>query len=116
MVLAQDGNRVVEQHDPSAHAEMLVLRAAASAIGNERLLGTTLYVTLEPCTMCAGLISLARVSRLVYAADDPKGGAVAHGAQFFGQPTCHHRPTVSRVDDAGKSAKLLTDFFRSRRD
>jgi tRNA(adenine34) deaminase len=114
-VLARDGNRIVEQHDPSAHAEMLVLRAAALALGNERLLGTTLYATLEPCTMCAGLISLARVARLVYAADDPKGGAIAHGARFFGQPTCHHRPTVSRVDDGGKSAKLLTDFFRRRR-
>lgn len=115
IVLAQDGNRIVERHDPSAHAEMLVLRAAASAIGNERLVGTTLYVTLEPCAMCAGVISLARVARLVYAAEDPKGGAVAHGGRFFDQPTCHHRPVVSRVDDGGKSATLLTDFFRSRR-
>jgi tRNA(Arg) A34 adenosine deaminase TadA len=114
-VLARNGNRVVERHDPSAHAEMLVLRAAASASGNERLVGTTLYVTLEPCAMCAGLISLARVARLVYGADDPKGGAVAHGARFFSQPTCHHRPIVLRVNDGGKSAKLLTDFFRARR-
>ena len=115
VVLARDGNRVVERHDPSAHAEVLVLRAAACASGNERLVGTTLYVTLEPCAMCAGLISLARVGRLVYAADDPKGGAVTHGARFFSQPTCHHRPAVSRVNDGGKSAKLLTDFFQSRR-
>lgn len=114
-ILARDGNRVVERHDPSAHAEVLVLRAAASATGNERLVGSTLYVTLEPCTMCAGLISLARVARLVYAADDPKGGAVAHGAKFFGQPTCHHRPAVCRVDDGGRSAGLLKDFFRIRR-
>ena len=115
VVLARDGNRVLERHDPSAHAEMLVLRAAALAVGNERLVGTTLYATLEPCTMCAGLISLSRVARLVYAADDPKGGAVEHGAQFFKQSTCHHRPEVSQVDDGGKSAKLLTDFFRNRR-
>ena len=115
VVLAQNGNRVVERHDPSAHAEVLVLRAAAFAAGNERLVGTTLYATLEPCAMCAGMISLARVARLVYAADDPKGGAVAHGARFFSQPTCHHRPVVSRVNDDGRSAKLLTDFFQSRR-
>jgi tRNA(Arg) A34 adenosine deaminase TadA len=114
-ILARDGNRVVEHHDPGAHAEVLVLRAAALALGNERLVGTTLYATLEPCTMCAGLISLARVARLVYAAEDPKGGAIAHGVRFFDQPTCHHRPAVSRLDDDGVSAKLLTDFFRVRR-
>ena len=115
MVLARNGNRIIEQRDPSAHAEMLVLRAAASSVGNERLVGTTLYVTLEPCAMCTGVISLARVARLVYAAEDPKGGAVAHGARFFDQPTCHHRPEVSRLNDNGKSAKLLRDFFQTRR-
>ena len=115
IVLARNGNRIIEQHDPSAHAEMLVLRAAASSIGNERLVGTTLYVTLEPCAMCAGAISLARVARLVYAAEDPKGGAVGHGAQFFDQPTCHHRPAVARVIDDGRSVKLLKDFFQAKR-
>ncbi len=115
IVLARNGNRIIEQHDPSAHAEMLVLRAAASSIGNERLVGTTLYVTLEPCAMCAGAISLARVARLVYAAEDPKGGTVGHGAQFFDQPTCHHRPAVARVIDDGRSAKLLKDFFQAKR-
>jgi tRNA(adenine34) deaminase len=114
-VLARDGNRILELRDPTAHAEMLVLRAAASKLGNERLLGTVLYVTLEPCTMCVGAIAFARVARLVYAASDPKGGAVEHGARFFSQPTCHHRPKVDRIDDAGASGRLLTDFFRARR-
>jgi len=115
IILARSGNRIVEQHDPSAHAEMLVLRAAASSTGNERLVGTTLYVTLEPCAMCVGVISLARIARLFYAADDPKGGAVVHGARFFDQPTCHHRPAIARLGDDGRSSKLLKDFFRARR-
>jgi tRNA(Arg) A34 adenosine deaminase TadA len=114
-VLARDGNRIVERRDPTAHAEMLVLRAAAKRLGNERLVGTALFVTLEPCTMCAGAISLARVERLIYGASDPKGGAVEHGAQFFAQPTCHHRTKVERSADGGASARLLKDFFKARR-
>jgi tRNA(Arg) A34 adenosine deaminase TadA len=114
-VLARDGNRILELRDPTAHAELLTLRAAARVLGNERLIGTTLYVTLEPCTMCAGAISFARVARLVYAAADPKGGAIEHGARFFEQPTCHHRPLVTRLDDAGASGRLLVEFFRARR-
>jgi tRNA(adenine34) deaminase len=113
-VLARDGNRVIERHDPTAHAELLVLRAGAAALRNERLAGTTLYVTLEPCAMCAGAISFARVARLVFAAEDPKGGAVLHGPRFFAQPTCHHRPEITRVDNK-KAGVLLTEFFRARR-
>ena len=113
-VLAQAGNRIVELRDPTAHAEMLVLREGARALGNERLIGTTLYVSLEPCAMCAGAISLARVARLVYGAADAKGGAVEHGARFFQQPTCHHRPQVARIggEDEGQ---LLKAFFAARR-
>jgi tRNA(Arg) A34 adenosine deaminase TadA len=114
-VLARDGNRIVERCDPTAHAEMLVMRAAAAALGNERLLGTTLYVTLEPCAMCTGAISLARVARVVFAAEDPKGGAVLHGPQFFAQPTCHHRPEVARAGDPAAAGDLLRTFFRARR-
>jgi tRNA(adenine34) deaminase len=114
-VLAKDGNRIVETRDPTAHAEILVLRAASARVGNERLTGATLYVTLEPCAMCAGAIAHARVARLVYAADDPKGGAVEHGPRFFEQPTCHHRPSIERGGDAAASSLLLKDFFRARR-
>jgi tRNA(Arg) A34 adenosine deaminase TadA len=114
-VLARNGNRILELKDPTAHAELLVLREAAHIIGNERLIGTTLYVTLEPCAMCAGAISLARVARVVYAAADPKGGAVEHGPRFFAQPTCHHRPAVERSGDADAAGRLLQEFFRARR-
>jgi len=114
-LLAQDGNRILERRDPTAHAEMLVLRAGAEELGNERLIGTTLYVSLEPCAMCVGAISLARVARLVFAADDPKGGAVLHGPRFFEQPTCHHRPTVARAGDAEAASLQLKSFFRARR-
>jgi len=113
--LAQNGNRILENRDPTAHAEMLVLREAAAKLGNERLTGTTLYVSLEPCAMCAGAISLARVTRLVFAAEDPKGGAVLHGPRFFEQPTCHHRPVVGRAGDAGEAGRVLKEFFRVRR-
>jgi tRNA(adenine34) deaminase len=114
-VLAKNGNRILELKDPTAHAEILVLRESAHALGDERLIGTTLYVTLEPCAMCAGAISLARVARLIYAAADPKGGAIEHGPRFFAQPTCHHRPVVDRAGDADAAGRVLQDFFRVRR-
>jgi tRNA(adenine34) deaminase len=114
-LIARTGNRIVEMHDPTAHAEMLAIREAAKRLGNERLMGTTLYVTLEPCAMCAGAISLARIERLVYAAADPKGGAVEHGPRYFAQTTCHHRPIVERGGDADEAGRLLREFFRARR-
>ena len=114
-VLARDGNRILERKDPTAHDEMLVLRAAAERLSNERLVECTLYVSLEPCAMCAGAISLARVKRLVFAAEDPKGGAVLHGPRFFEQSTCHHRPIVSRAGDAAEAGDILKSFFKSRR-
>lgn len=114
-LLAADGNRIVEAHDPTAHAEMLVLRAGAAALGNERLTGASLFVSLEPCAMCAAAASLARVGRIVFAADDPKGGAVLHGPRFFEQPTCHHRPTIARAGDPAVAGEMLRAFFRARR-
>jgi tRNA(adenine34) deaminase len=112
--LAKNGNRTLELRDPTAHAEMLVLREGAARLGNERLLGTRLYVSLEPCAMCAGAISLARVEKLVFAAADPKGGAVISGPRFFESPTCHHRPQVAQGDGTA-SGELLRNFFRARR-
>jgi tRNA(Arg) A34 adenosine deaminase TadA len=94
---------------------MLVLRAGAARLGNERLGGTTLYVSLEPCAMCSGAIALARVGRLVFAAEDSKGGAVLHGPRFFEQPTCHHRPVIARAGDASAAGDILRGFFRVRR-
>lgn len=114
-VLARDGNRTLERRDPTTHAEMLVIRAAATKLNNERLVGTTLFVTLEPCAMCTGAMSLARVKRLVFAAEDAKGGAVLHGARFFSQPTCHHRPEVASGIRPDESAALLRAFFAARR-
>ena len=115
-LLARDGNRILERHDPTAHAEMLVLQAGGRALGNERLIGTTLYVSLEPCAMCAGAIAMARVARLVFAACDPKGGAVLHGPRFFEQPTCHHRPAIEQTEPhAPEAAEILRAFFRARR-
>ncbi len=114
-VLAADGNRVRELRDPSAHAEMLVIRAASAALGSERLTGCGLTVTLEPCPMCAGAISLARIARLWYGAPDPKGGGVEHGARVFAHPTCHHRPEIYGGIAERACAALLTDFFRSLR-
>lgn len=114
-VLARDGNRIVERHDPTAHAEMLVIRGAAEKLGNERLTGTTLFVTLEPCAMCAGAASLARLARIVFGAPDPKGGAILHGPRFFEQPTCHHRPLLGWGEGAAESAELLRNFFLARR-
>lgn len=114
-LLARDGNRILERRDPTAHAEILVLRAGGAALGNERLLGASLFVSLEPCGMCAAAASLARVARVVFAADDPKGGGVLHGPRFFEQPTCHHRPQVSRAGDALAVGEMLRAFFRARR-
>ena len=115
-LLAKDGNRILEHKDPTAHAEMLVMRAGAKALGNERLIGSTLYVSLEPCAMCAGAMAMARIARLVFAACDPKGGAVLHGPRFFEQPTCHHRPAVTQTEPhAIEAGEILKDFFRSRR-
>lgn len=114
-ILAQSGNRIVELHDPTAHAEMEVLRAGASRLANERLIGTTLYVTLEPCAMCACAISFARVARLVYGASDAKGGAIENGPKFFELATCHHRPKVERGSFGLEAGELLRQFFRSRR-
>ena len=114
-VLAVDGNRVRALADPTAHAEMLVLRAGAAALGEERLAGCDLYVTLEPCPMCAGAISLARVRRLYYGAPDPKSGGVAHGPRVFSHATCHHAPEVYDGLGADEAASLLRAFFEARR-
>ena len=114
-VVAEAHNQPIGLHDPTAHAEVLALRAAGHAKGNYRLGGLTLYVTLEPCAMCAGAISHARIGRVVYGASDEKGGAVAHGPRFFEQPTCHSRPVVTSGVLAEESAALLRSFFRARR-
>ena len=114
-VVAAEGNRVRQQADPTAHAEILVLKAAGRAIGSERLSGCDLYVTLEPCPMCAGAISLARIRRLYYGAEDPKTGGVAHGARVFAHPQCHHAPEVYDGIGAEEAGRLLRDFFASRR-
>lgn len=114
-VLARAGNRTEGDSDPTAHAEMLVLREAARALGAPRLAACDLYVTLEPCAMCAAAISFARIRRLYYGAEDPKGGGVDHGPRIFAQPTCHHRPEVYSGIDAARAGDLLRDFFRARR-
>ncbi len=115
-VVAQAGNRTRELCDPSAHAEMLALRAACRAAGSERLPGHALYVTLEPCPMCAAAISFARIARLYYGASDPKSGGVAHGARIFTQPQCHHVPEVYDGIAETEAAALLRAFFAERRD
>jgi tRNA(adenine34) deaminase len=114
-VVAEAHNAPVGLCDPTAHAEILALRAAGEKIGNYRLTGLTLYVTLEPCAMCAGAISHARIGRIVYGAPDPKGGAVMHGSRVFDQPTCHWRPAVESGVLEQESAELLRGFFRARR-
>ena len=114
-LLARAGNETRARNDPTAHAESLVIRIACAALGEERLTGADLYVTLEPCTMCAGAISFARIRRLYFAAADPKGGAVEHGVRFFGQHTCHHAPEVYGGLREGEAATLLQDFFAGRR-
>ncbi|MDH3231603.1 MAG: nucleoside deaminase [Alphaproteobacteria bacterium] len=114
-IVAHAGNRTEESCDPTAHAEMLVIRAAAAQRGEARLPDCDLYVTLEPCAMCAAAISFARIRRLYYGAADPKGGGVEHGPRFFAQPTCHHRPEVYGGIGEGDAAALLRAFFRERR-
>ena len=115
-IVADGHNQPIADHDPPAHAEIKALRAAAAKIGNYRLTGLHLYVTLEPCAMCAGAISLARIEKLIFAADDPKGGAVLHGPKFFEQETCHWRPDVEQDKTyAEEAGAMLTDFFRARR-
>ena len=114
-VLAEAHNLTRTNADPTAHAELLAIRAAARAIGSERLTGCTLWVTLEPCPMCAGAISHARLARLVYAADDPKGGGVENGPRVFAHPTCHHRPEIISGVCETEAAHVLRAFFRDRR-
>lgn len=114
-VIGAAHNMPIARHDPSAHAEILSLRLAGEALGNYRLTGLEMFVTLEPCAMCAGAISHARIGRLVFGASDPKGGAIAHGPRFFDQSTCHWRPGVTGGVLAEESAALLKGFFRARR-
>ena len=114
-VIAASGNRVEETHDPTAHAEMLVLRAGAAALGQKQLDSCDLYVTLEPCPMCAAAIALARIRRLYFGAYDPKSGGVEHGPRIFAQPTCHHRPEIYGGIDERRAGALLRAFFQARR-
>ncbi len=114
-VIARAGNRTLADRDPTAHAELLAIRQAAAALGTERLTDCDLYVSLEPCAMCAAAISFARIRRLTYGAADPKGGAVDNGVRFFGSPTCHHRPEVYGGINESDAAALLREFFAARR-
>jgi tRNA(adenine34) deaminase len=114
-LIASAGNRTLRDRDPTAHAEMLAIREAARSIGSERLVGCDLYVTLEPCAMCAAAISFARVRRLYYGAADPKGGAVDSGVRFFASPTCHHVPEIYSTVGEREAAGLLREFFKARR-
>jgi tRNA(adenine34) deaminase len=114
-VIATAANRTLSDRDPTAHAEILAIRQATAVVGSERLIDCDLYVTLEPCTMCAGAVSLARIRRLYYGAADPKGGAVDSGVRFFAQPTCHHAPQVYSAVGESEAATLLREFFQERR-
>jgi len=114
-VIARAGNRTLTDRDPTAHAEIIALREAAQQLGRERLTDCDLYVTLEPCTMCAGAISHARIRRLYYGALDPKGGAIDSGVRFFSSPTCHHIPDVYPAVGEDRAATLLREFFKARR-
>ena len=114
-VVARAGNRTLGQTDPTAHAELLAIRQAAAALGTERLADCDLYVTLEPCAMCAAAMSFARIRRLYFGASDPKGGAVDNGVRFFASPTCHHRPEVFGGINESECAGMLRDFFAARR-
>lgn len=115
VVIAQASNRTRELNDPTAHAEILAIRAACAALGQERLEGCDLHVTLEPCPMCAGAISFARIRRLYYGASDPKSGGVAQGARVFSHPQCHHVPEIYDGLSEAQAARLLKDFFEARR-
>ncbi|MBQ0772416.1 MAG: nucleoside deaminase [Sphingomonadales bacterium] len=115
-IIGRGHNRTRIDQDPTAHAEIVAIRQATQSLGNDRLEDCDLWVTLEPCTMCAGAIANARIKRLYYAAEDPKGGGVDSGVRFFDAPTCHHRPDVYAGLESERSAKLLLDFFRGRRD
>lgn len=115
VILAMGANAPRRLHDPTAHAEIQAIRAAAAKLGRDRLEDCDLWVTLEPCAMCAGAIAHARIARLYYAASDPKGGAVENGPRFFAQPTCHHRPDIYAGIGEGEAAGLLRDFFAVRR-
>jgi tRNA(adenine34) deaminase len=114
-VVARAGNRTLVDRDPTAHAEIIAIRAAAASLGSERLEGCDLYVTLEPCAMCAGAVAFARIRRLYYGAADPKGGAVDNGVKFFASPSCHHRPEVYGGLAEAEAGALLKEFFRERR-
>ncbi len=114
-VVARAGNRTLTDKDPTAHAEILALRAAAKTLGRDRLSDCDLYVTLEPCTMCAGAISFARIRRLYYGATDPKSGAVESGVRFFASPTCHHVPEIYGGIQEARGAELIREFFKERR-
>ena len=114
-VIARAGNRAVADKDPTAHAELIAIRQAAGALGTERLVDCDLYVTLEPCAMCAAAMSFARIRRLYFGAADAKGGAVEHGVRFFASPTCHHRPEVYGGINENEAAALLKAFFEARR-
>ena len=114
-IVARAGNRTIADKDPTAHAELLAIRAAAATLGSERLTNCDLYVTLEPCAMCAAAMSFARIRRLYFGASDPKGGAVEHGVRFFASPTCHHRPEVYGGINESESTALLKEFFQERR-
>ncbi|MDF1632322.1 nucleoside deaminase [Mycoplana sp. MJR14] len=115
-IVGRGGNRTREKNDVTAHAEIEAIRAAAGRLGQERLTGADLYVTLEPCAMCAAAISFARIRRLYYGAEDPKGGGVDHGGRFYAQPTCHHAPDVYSGISEGEAAAILRQFFRERRE
>ncbi|MCZ7641775.1 MAG: nucleoside deaminase [Pseudorhodoplanes sp.] len=114
-IVARAGNRTVRDHDPTAHAELIAIRQAAAALGSERLTECDLYVTLEPCAMCAGAVAFARIRRLYFGAYDPKGGAVENGVRFFSSPTCHHRPEIYGGIGEREASALLKDFFAARR-
>ncbi len=114
-VIAKTFNRTLADRDPTAHAELIAIRAAAAVLGTERLSDCDLYVTLEPCAMCAAAMAFGRIRRVYYGAADPKGGAVENGVRFFASPTCHHRPEVYGGIGAAEASALLTDFFRARR-
>lgn len=114
-IIGRGANRPLTSHDPTAHAEIVAMREAAAFLGNDRLVGCELWVTLEPCAMCAGAIAHARIARLYYGADDPKGGAIAHGPRLFEQPTVHHRPEIYAGIAADDAATLLREFFAERR-